>query len=47
MLTQITENILAHQSDFMQTNAVVVRGHAGVVLVDPGNTRQRAGRACG
>jgi glyoxylase-like metal-dependent hydrolase (beta-lactamase superfamily II) len=36
MLTQITENTLVNQSDFMQTNAVIVRGHAGVLLVDPG-----------
>jgi glyoxylase-like metal-dependent hydrolase (beta-lactamase superfamily II) len=36
MLTQITENILVHQSDFMQTNAVIVRGPTGVLLVDPG-----------
>ena len=36
MLTQITENVLVHQSDFMQTNAVIVRGDTGVLLVDPG-----------
>jgi glyoxylase-like metal-dependent hydrolase (beta-lactamase superfamily II) len=36
VLTQITENILVHQSDFMQTNAVIVRGPTGVLLVDPG-----------
>ena len=36
MLTQITENILVHQSDFMQSNAVIVRGDTGVLLVDPG-----------
>ena len=36
MLTQITENILVRQSEFMQTNAVVVRGDTGVLLVDPG-----------
>ncbi len=36
MLTQITDNILVNQSDFMQSNAVVVRGPAGVLLVDPG-----------
>jgi glyoxylase-like metal-dependent hydrolase (beta-lactamase superfamily II) len=36
MLTQIIENLLVNQSDFMQTNAVIVRGHAGVLLVDPG-----------
>jgi glyoxylase-like metal-dependent hydrolase (beta-lactamase superfamily II) len=36
VLTQITKNILVNQSDFMQTNAVIVRGHAGVLLIDPG-----------
>ena len=36
MLTQITENILVHQSDFIQSNAVIVRGRTGVLLVDPG-----------
>jgi glyoxylase-like metal-dependent hydrolase (beta-lactamase superfamily II) len=36
MLTQITEDILVHQSAFMQSNAVVVRGDTGVLLVDPG-----------
>jgi glyoxylase-like metal-dependent hydrolase (beta-lactamase superfamily II) len=36
MLTQITENVLVHQSEFMQTNAVIVRGPTGVLLVDPG-----------
>jgi glyoxylase-like metal-dependent hydrolase (beta-lactamase superfamily II) len=28
--------VLIHQSDFMQTNAVVVQGQAGVLLIDPG-----------
>jgi glyoxylase-like metal-dependent hydrolase (beta-lactamase superfamily II) len=36
MLTQITENVLVHQSDFMQTNTVIVKGNTGVLLVDPG-----------
>lgn len=36
MLTQIIENVLVNESDFMQTNAVIVRGQAGVLLVDPG-----------
>jgi glyoxylase-like metal-dependent hydrolase (beta-lactamase superfamily II) len=36
VLRQITENVLVHQSDFMHTNAVIVRGRAGVLLVDPG-----------
>ena len=36
MLTQIAENVLVHQSDFCQSNAVIVRGRTGVLLVDPG-----------
>src|SRR4051812_20032460 len=36
MLTQITENLLVHQSEFGQSNAVIVRGPAGVLLIDPG-----------
>jgi len=28
--------VLVHQSDFLQTNAVVVQGRAGVLLIDPG-----------
>jgi hypothetical protein len=36
VLTQITGNIPVRQSEFMQTNAVIVRGDAGVLLVDPG-----------
>jgi glyoxylase-like metal-dependent hydrolase (beta-lactamase superfamily II) len=36
MLTQLSANTVVHQSDFMQSNAAIVRGHAGVLLVDPG-----------
>jgi glyoxylase-like metal-dependent hydrolase (beta-lactamase superfamily II) len=36
VLTQITEDVLIHVSDFCQSNAVVVRGTTGVLLVDPG-----------
>jgi glyoxylase-like metal-dependent hydrolase (beta-lactamase superfamily II) len=36
MLTQVAEDVLIHQSSFLQTNAVVVQGRAGVLLVDPG-----------
>ena len=36
MLTQVAEGVLTHQSEFMQTNAVVVQGQQGVLLVDPG-----------
>jgi len=30
--------VLIHQSEFMQSNAVVVQGQAGVLLIDPGVT---------
>jgi glyoxylase-like metal-dependent hydrolase (beta-lactamase superfamily II) len=36
MLIQVAEGVLIHQSEFMQTNAVVVQGPAGVLLIDPG-----------
>jgi glyoxylase-like metal-dependent hydrolase (beta-lactamase superfamily II) len=36
MLRQVAEGVLVHESDFMQTNAVVVQGEAGVLLIDPG-----------
>jgi glyoxylase-like metal-dependent hydrolase (beta-lactamase superfamily II) len=36
MLRQVAEGVLIHQSEFCQTNAVVVQGQAGVLLVDPG-----------
>ncbi len=36
MLIQVTEGVLVHQSEFLQTNAVVVQGRAGVLLIDPG-----------
>ena len=35
-LTQITENVRVHQSEWCQSNAVIVRGSTGVLLVDPG-----------
>ena len=38
MLKQVAEGVLTHQSEFMQTNAVVVQGRAGVLLIDPGVT---------
>ena len=38
MLTQVAEGVLVHQSELLQNNAVVVRGRAGVLLVDPGIT---------
>ena len=36
MLRQVTEGVLVHQSEFCQSNAVVVQGRAGVLLIDPG-----------
>lgn len=38
MLAPITEGVLVHQSGFMQSNAVVVSGAEGVLLVDAGIT---------
>ncbi|HEX4400201.1 MAG TPA: MBL fold metallo-hydrolase [Galbitalea sp.] len=39
MLKQEADGVLVHQSEFMQSNAVVVHGEAGVLLVDPGICR--------
>lgn len=36
MLRQVAEGVLIHQSEFCQTNTVVVQGRAGVLLIDPG-----------
>jgi glyoxylase-like metal-dependent hydrolase (beta-lactamase superfamily II) len=36
MLRQVAQGVLVHQSEFMQTNAVVVQGEAGVLLIDAG-----------
>ena len=36
MLTQVADGVLIHESEFIQTNAVVVQGRAGVLLIDPG-----------
>src|SRR6476661_6675213 len=38
MLKQVAEGVLTHQSAFMQTNAVVVQGDDGVLLIDAGIT---------
>ena len=38
MLTQVAEGVLVHQSELLQNNTVVVRGRAGVLLVDAGIT---------
>ena len=36
MLKQVAEGVLIHESEFCQSNAVVVQGGAGVLLIDPG-----------
>lgn len=38
MLNQVAEGILVHESATIQSNAVVVQGQAGVLLIDPGIT---------
>jgi len=38
MLTQIAEGVLVDESEFLQSNAVVVQGNDGVLLIDPGIT---------
>jgi glyoxylase-like metal-dependent hydrolase (beta-lactamase superfamily II) len=38
MLTPIAPNVWVHESDFIQSNAVVVQGSTGVLLIDPGIT---------
>ncbi len=36
MLRQIAEGVWIHESEFIQSNAVVVQGRVGVLLIDPG-----------
>jgi glyoxylase-like metal-dependent hydrolase (beta-lactamase superfamily II) len=36
VLRQVAEGVLVHQSEFCRSNAVVVQGSAGVLLIDPG-----------
>ncbi len=36
MLREVAEGVLIHESEFCQSNAVVVQGQAGVLLIDPG-----------
>ncbi|GGL49053.1 MBL fold metallo-hydrolase [Planomonospora parontospora] len=38
MLRPVAEGVLVHESRFVQSNAVVVQGRAGVLLIDPGVT---------
>ena len=39
MLTQVAAGVLVHESECIQSNAIVVVGEAGVLLIDPGITR--------
>ena len=39
MLKQVAEGVLVHESEFIQSNSVVVQGQDGVLLIDPGITR--------
>ena len=36
MLRQVAEGVLTHESEFLQSNTVVVQGRAGVLVIDPG-----------
>jgi glyoxylase-like metal-dependent hydrolase (beta-lactamase superfamily II) len=36
VLRQVAAGVLVHESEFLRSNTVVVRGRAGVLLVDPG-----------
>jgi glyoxylase-like metal-dependent hydrolase (beta-lactamase superfamily II) len=36
LLRRVAEGVLVHESEFCQSNAVVVHGRAGVLLIDPG-----------
>ncbi|GAA2354514.1 MBL fold metallo-hydrolase [Catellatospora methionotrophica] len=36
MLRQVADGVLVHESEFVQSNAIVVRGRDGVLLVDAG-----------
>jgi glyoxylase-like metal-dependent hydrolase (beta-lactamase superfamily II) len=36
VLTRVADGVFVHESEFLQSNGVVVRGHAGVLLIDPG-----------
>lgn len=38
MLQQVAEGVWVHESEFLKSNAVVVQGRQGVLLVDPGIT---------
>lgn len=39
MLKEVADGVLVHESEFISSNAVVVQGPSGVLLIDPGLTR--------
>ncbi|GGF03277.1 MBL fold metallo-hydrolase [Mycetocola zhadangensis] len=40
MLKQVAEGVLVHESEFIQSQSIVVQGADGVLLVDPGITNE-------
>lgn len=40
MLRQVAEGVFVHESEFIQSNSVIVQGRAGVLLIDPGITSE-------
>ena len=46
MLTPIADGVLVHESEFLQSNAVVVQGREGVLLVCPRSTPMRSRGSC-
>jgi glyoxylase-like metal-dependent hydrolase (beta-lactamase superfamily II) len=43
VLRPVADGVLVHQSDFLQSNAVVVRGQTGALVIDPGITSSELG----
>lgn len=39
MLTRVAEGVFVHESEFLQSNAIVIDGTSGALLIDPGITR--------
>ncbi|SBS73791.1 MBL fold metallo-hydrolase [uncultured Microbacterium sp.] len=39
MITPVADDVRVHESEFLQSNAVIVQGASGVLVVDPGITR--------
>lgn len=40
MLNQVAEGVFVHESEFIQSNSILVQGNSGVLLIDPGITGQ-------